>query len=183
MIFRETALEGVFIVDIERKCDDRGFFARIYCADEFAAVGLDRPMLQDSISYNRAASTLRGMHYHAAPYPQTRLVRCIAGSAFFVVLDLRPQSATSLGHRAFVLGADSYRALYVPTGCALGYVTLEADTTLLYQMPELYDPRYERGLRWNDPTFAIDWPVADPIMNERDATYDDFDPEMVHELV
>lgn len=174
MKFTETSLRGVFVVDIEPHADDRGFFARTWCAREFAQHGLCERMVQGSISHNKKAGTLRGLHYHAAQFPQARLVRVIRGNAFFAMVDLRPDSPTCLQHVAQTVHADDFRAVYTPPGIALGYQTLVDDTLIYYLMPEFYQPEHERGVRWDDPAFGIDWPDAERIIIERDASYPDY---------
>jgi len=175
----KTKLADVWCIDIERLGDERGFFARTYCEKEFFKQGIETKLVQDSVGFNVSKGTLRGMHFHAAPYRQTRLVRCSLGSAHVVVLDLRPGSDSFLSHYSVELSADNHRAIYVPTGLALGYQTLEADTEIYYQMSNFYDPDYERGFRWNDPAFNLDWPVAEKIIKDRDNEYPDFNEASV----
>ena len=133
-------------------------------------------MIQNSISFNHKAGTLRGLHYHAADFPQTRLFRCVTGRVFAAVVDLRPDSTSYLENDTFDLSQQNQVSIFVPPGIALGYQTLENETTVYYQMSERYDPQYERGVRWNDPAFGIDWPDAERTMNERDANYPDYSP-------
>ncbi len=182
MRFEPTDLSGVLRIELEPKGDVRGFFARTYCERECAAAGIPVPMVQDSLSFNAKAGTLRGMHYHAAPFRQTRLLRCLAGSAFVVALDLRPSSETFLYHLSTELSHVNRVALFVPSGLALGFQTLQDNTEIYYQMNEYYDPQYERGVRWDDPRFNIDWPAAERTIVERDATYPDFEAGMVEGL-
>lgn len=179
MKFSQTKLGGAYIVDIERLADERGFFARTWCEREFEAQGLRSRMVQNSVSFNKKKGTLRGLHYHAAPFKQARLVRCVAGSAFAVIVDLRPRLTTFTQHVSVTLTAELHRALYVPPGLALGYQTLENDTEIYYQMPEFYDPVYERGVRWNDPAFGIQWPEDKRIILERDGNYPNFETSIV----
>jgi dTDP-4-dehydrorhamnose 3,5-epimerase len=175
MIFTETPLAGAFVVEPEPKPDERGFFARIWCREEFEAHGLDTALAQCSISFNRRAGTLRGMHYQAAPHEEVKLVRCTAGSLLDVIIDLRPGSPTAGRHFAVVLSAANRRMLYVPRGFAHGYQTLEDDTEVAYQISEFYHPELARGVRWNDPAFNIDWPAAaERIISPRDAEYPDY---------
>jgi dTDP-4-dehydrorhamnose 3,5-epimerase len=174
VIFEPLALDGAYSIGVERLADERGFFARTWCAREFAEHGLSDRMVQGSIAYNEKPHTLRGLHYHAAGFPQARLVRVLEGAAFFVVLDLRPESATFLQHVTTELSRENLRALYVPPGLALGYQTLVADSMIYYLMPEFYDPAHERGVRWDDPAFGIDWPEAERTLKDRDANYPDF---------
>lgn len=174
MIFTETALRGAFVIEPEPLADDRGFFARVWCAREFAAHGLETRIAQCSISLNTRRGTLRGMHYQERPYAEVKLVRCTRGAAFDVIIDLRPDSPTFLQHAAVELTADNRRMLYIPQGCAHGFQTLADDTEVLYQMSEFYAPSAGRGVRWNDPAFGIRWPIGDPILLERDRRYPDF---------
>ena len=174
MRFHRTSLPGVIRIELDRQVDDRGYFARTWCDREAAAEGLRTPMVQDSIAFSEARGTLRGLHYHAAEFPQVRVIRCIAGAAFVVAVDLRSQSSTFLRTLDVTLDALNQVALYVPHGLALGYQTLAARTMMYYQMPEFYAPQFERGVRWNDPAFAIAWPDNQPTLNARDAGYPDF---------
>lgn len=168
MKFAETAIAGVLVIDAERFEDERGFFARSFCAAEFAARGLDTRVSQCSVSYNRRRATLRGMHFQTAPYAENKLVRCTAGAIYDVALDLRPASPTFLRWAAVELTATNRQALYIPQGCAHGFQALAADSELLYQISVPYHPGSSRGVRWNDPALAIDWPLPDPIVSDRD---------------
>ncbi len=174
MIFTATEIAGVVRVDIERREDVRGFFARAWCAREFAGHGLETGVAQCSLSYNRRRGTLRGLHWQAPPHEETKLVRCVRGAAFAVALDLRPDSATHRRHVAVELTAEGHAALLVPRGVAFGFQTLVDDTELLYQMSEFYAPESGRGVRWDDPAFGIRWPIIPPIILERDASYPDY---------
>jgi len=172
--FTPVDIPGVFLVDIEPIGDDRGFFARSWCRDEFASHGLDPSLVQCSISFNRLKATLRGMHYQVAPRQEAKLVRCTMGSIFDVVADLRAGAAVFPKWRGFELKATTHRMLFVPKGVAHGFVTLENNTEVLYQMSEVFDPGCARGFRWNDPAFGIEWPLAPVVMSERDRSYPDF---------
>ena len=175
MIFAETALRGAFIVDQEPHLDERGYFSRLWCAREFEAHGLETRVAQCSMSYNRQAGTLRGMHYQAAPYEEAKLVRCTRGAVFDVIIDLRRGSPTFTRHVSAVLSAANGTALYVPRGFAHGFQTLEDHSEVMYQISEFHHADYARGVRWNDPAFAIGWPsTANRIVNDRDAAYPDF---------
>ncbi len=174
MIFTETALPGVVVVEPERREDARGFFARAWCAREFAARGLTSRLVQCSVSFNKRRGTLRGMHYQAAPHAEAKLVRCTAGAIFDVAIDLRPASPAYRRHVSIVLTAEARNMLYVPEGCAHGFQTLVDDTEVFYQMSEFYAAGAARGVRWNDPAFGIAWPDPDPILIDRDRTYPDF---------
>ncbi len=174
MRFHRTSLPGVILVELEKQTDERGYFARSWCDREAAAQGLRTPMVQDSIAFNEKKGTLRGLHYHVAPFPQARLIRCAAGAAFVAVADLRSDSPTFLRTYEATLDGRSQSAIYVPAGMALGYQTVADETMICYKMPEFYDPQFERGVRWNDPAFRIAWPDLHPRINTRDATYPDF---------
>jgi dTDP-4-dehydrorhamnose 3,5-epimerase len=174
MIVTPTAVAGAFLVEIERLADHRGFFARTWCAREMEAHGLVSRLVQCSVSFNKTAGTLRGLHYQAAPHGETKLVRCTRGAIHDVVVDLRPDSPTFLRHLAVTLSAESRAAVYVPEGCAHGFQTLEDDTEVFYQMSAFHAPEHARGVRWDDPAFAIAWPPAERIMSARDASYPDF---------
>jgi dTDP-4-dehydrorhamnose 3,5-epimerase len=177
MIFRPTTIEGAFVVELERREDERGFFARSWCRGELEAQHLDTRLAQCSISWNRQRGTLRGMHWQAAPHEETKLVRCTRGALWDVALDLRPNSPSYLRHAAVELNADNRLALYIPAGCAHGFQTLSDDTEILYFMSTAYAPEAQRGARWDDPSFGIGWPIANPIMHPRDQMYPDFVPE------
>jgi dTDP-4-dehydrorhamnose 3,5-epimerase len=175
MIFTPTPLTGAYVVEMEPRADERGFFARIWCRREFEEHGLDGELVQSSISLSKSAGTLRGLHYQATPFEETKLVRCTRGSIFDVIVDLRPESRTFTRHVAVRLSSANRRMLYIPKGFAHGFQTLEHDTEVMYQMSEFYQPEAARGVRWDDPAFAIDWPdAANRIMNERDRSYPDF---------
>jgi dTDP-4-dehydrorhamnose 3,5-epimerase len=176
MRFTPTDIPGVVVIDIEPIADDRGFFARSFCRDTFSAHGLDPDLLQCNISFNRRRGTLRGMHYQAAPHAEAKLIRVTAGAIVDVALDLRPESPTFRRHVSIELSAASRRMLYIPHGCAHGFQSLADDTEIFYQMSAAYEPAASRGVRWNDPAFAIRWPIADPILSPRDAAYPDFQP-------
>ncbi|HET9986326.1 MAG TPA: dTDP-4-dehydrorhamnose 3,5-epimerase [Longimicrobiales bacterium] len=175
MIFTETPLAGAYLIDPEPIEDERGFFARAWCRRELEALGLETRVAQCSISYNRRRGTLRGMHYQAAPFEEVKVVRCIRGSIFDAIIDLRPGSPTFGRHFAVELGAEDRRALYVPRGFAHGFQALEDATEVHYQISEFHSPEHARGVRWNDPAFGIRWPIPDPVILDRDAAYPDFD--------
>ena len=175
MIFTRTALEGVWILDIERHEDERGFFARTWCREELAARGLDTALAHCSISFNRRRGTLRGLHYQTGPHAEAKIVRCTRGVAYDVTLDLRLSSSTFKKWVAVELSADNRRMLYVPVGCAHGFQTLADETEMQYQISQAYAPECARGVRWNDPAFGIVWPIRnDLVMSARDRTYPDF---------
>ncbi len=168
MKFSPTKLPGVWIVDLERHEDERGFFARSWCQRELAQRGLDARLVQCNISFNHKKGTLRGMHYQAPPHEEAKLVRCTRGAIYDVVLDLRASSPTHRQWVAMELTAQNGRALYVPAGCAHGFQTLEDNTEVFYQMSQFFELESARGIRWNDPTLAIRWPIANPTLSERD---------------
>ena len=175
MIFEPLQIAGAMRVQVDRKPDERGFFGRTFCAREFEAHGLPTAAVQSSISQNNRAGTLRGMHFQWPPSREGKLVRCIRGEVWDVLLDLRPTSATFLRHQGLRLNEENRDAVYIPHGVAHGFVTLRADTEVLYQMTDYFAPDLQTGVRWNDPQFGIGWPVAVAVISERDATYPDFD--------
>lgn len=174
MLFLETKLPGVFEIHIDSKPDERGFFARTWCQREFESQGLNSKLVQCSLSFNRHRGTLRGMHYQAAPHAEAKLVRCNRGAIYDVVLDLRTNSPTFTDWLAVVLNAEKRNMIYVPEGCAHGFLTLENDCEITYQMSEFYDAESGRGVRWNDPAFQIKWPARVEVISDRDRTYPDF---------
>jgi dTDP-4-dehydrorhamnose 3,5-epimerase len=174
VIFTETRLKGAFLLELEQREDDRGFFARSWCAREFEAYHLNSAIVQCNVSFNRVKGTLRGMHYQAAPFEEAKLVRCTAGAVYDVIIDLRPDSATYKQHVAEVLSAANHKALYVPEGFAHGFQTLGDDTEVFYQMSQFHSPEHARGVRFNDPAFGIRWMIGEPVMADRDRDYPDF---------
>jgi dTDP-4-dehydrorhamnose 3,5-epimerase len=173
MRFNETDIPGVVVVDVEPLQDARGAFARLHCPDEFAAAGHPFAPVQTSLSSNPRQGTLRGMHYQAAPHEEIKLVRAVRGRMFDVVIDLRPGSPTYRRWTSAELSAQNRRALLIPEGVAHGFLTLEADTDVLYQIAPTFQPGREAGVRWDDPAFDIAWPAAPEIISERDAGYPD----------
>jgi dTDP-4-dehydrorhamnose 3,5-epimerase len=174
VIFIETALKGAFIIEPEQLTDERGFFARTWCQREFTVHGLNPRLVQCSVSFNRKKGTLRGMHYQAKPYEEAKLIRCPRGAIYDVIIDLRLDSPTFKQWVAFELTANNGLILYVPEGYAHGFQTLEDCTEVFYQISEFYTSTFSRGVRWNDPAFAIQWPLAERIISERDQSYPDF---------
>ena len=174
MIFTETAVAGVVVVEPEPASDARGFFARLHCPEDFARAGHAFVPAQTSLSHNARAGTLRGLHYQAAPHAETKLVRITRGRAFDVVVDLRPDSPTHRGWTGVELDAANTRAVLIPEGVAHGFLTLEDDTDVLYQIAPAYTPGHDRGVRWNDPAFAVAWPFAPLVISDRDAAYPDY---------
>jgi dTDP-4-dehydrorhamnose 3,5-epimerase len=174
MIFEQTPIDGVWVVKPDRLEDERGFFARLWDRDVFAERGLNPELAQCSISYNSKRGTLRGMHYQAAPHQEAKLVRCTSGAMFDVALDLRPGSATFGASFGTTLSAEHRNALYVPEGCAHGFLTLADSTEVHYQISVPYAPDAARGVRWNDPAFGISWPDRVSVISKRDRMYPDF---------
>lgn len=175
MKFQSTKIPGVFEIHLEPHSDERGFFARAWCRKEFEDRGLSPALAQCSISVNTKKGTLRGMHYQAAPFQETKIVRCTQGSIYDVVLDLRPASATFKNWIAVVVTARERNMVYVPEGCAHGFLTLENDTEVFYQISEFYHPESARGVRWDDPAFRIHWPQNVEVISERDRAYPAFE--------
>ena len=174
MIFTETPLVGAYIIDLERTEDERGFFARTFCHEEFKAHGLNLQVVQCNISFNTKKGTLRGMHCQIAPYEETKLVRCTRGGIYDVLIDLRPDSPTFKKWAAIELTAENYRILYIPRGFAHGFQTLEDNSEVFYQMSEFYHPECARGVFWNDPAFQIFWPPGPRMISPKDQQYQDF---------
>jgi dTDP-4-dehydrorhamnose 3,5-epimerase len=174
MQVRETIISSAFLIEPERREDERGFFARTWCQREFEEHGLDARLVQCSISYNRTAGTLRGMHFQREPHVEAKLVRCTAGAIHDVILDLRPSSPTYLSWISVELTAANRLALYVPAGLAHGFQTLVDDTEVFYQISEFYHPESADGVRWDDPAFRIRWPLPNPILSPRDKQYPDY---------
>jgi dTDP-4-dehydrorhamnose 3,5-epimerase len=175
MIFTETELKGAYSIDLERREDDRGFFARTWCQQEFEAHGLVARIVQANTSYNKVKGTLRGMHYQRAPYAETKLVRAVRGAIYDVIVDLRPDSVTYKRWIGVELTADNRRALFVPEGFAHGFITLEDNTDVSYQVSAFYTPGAEGGARYNDPAFDIQWPVPVSVISEKDAAWPDYE--------
>jgi dTDP-4-dehydrorhamnose 3,5-epimerase len=174
MIFTETKLQGAYVIEFEPIEDERGFFGRTFCRNEYEKFGLNPRIAQCNLSFNRAKGTLRGMHYQAKPHEEARLVRCTRGGIYDVILDLRPDSPTFKQWVAVELTAENHTMLYVPEGFAHGFQALENETEVYYQMSEFYAPQYARGVRWNDPAFGIQWPAKEPILSARDRSFPNF---------
>lgn len=172
MTFLESHIKGVFEIKANAHLDERGGFARVYCKTEFAKAGLGYfEPVQANLSWNHAVHTLRGLHYQNPPFAEAKLVRAVAGKAFDVVVDLRETSETYLKWASFELDASARNAVFIPEGCAHGFLTLEPDTEILYQMGRIFEPGHDRGYRWNDPALAIDWPSPPEVIGQRDAAY------------
>lgn len=174
MIFHKTELKDAYLIEIQKLEDERGFFGRTWCQREFAKHGLNPKLVQCNLSYNLVKGTLRGLHLQAAPFEEAKLIRCSHGAIYDVIIDLRKDSPTYLKHLAVTLTAKEHKMLYVPEGFAHGFLTLEDDSTVFYQMSEFYAPEYAHGFRWNDPAFGIPWPGEIKVISERDATYPDY---------
>ncbi len=174
MIFTETRLQGSFLVDLEKIEDSRGFFARTWCQRECEKFGINFKPVQCNLSYNKNKGTLRGMHFQSTPHEEAKLVSCIKGGIFDVIIDLRSDSPTFLHHFTTVLAAENHRMIYIPKGFAHGFQTLQDDTEVFYQMSEFYVSEYAQGVRWNDPAFGIQWPDDVRLISDRDQHYHDF---------
>jgi len=175
LTFNETKIPGALEIHVEPHRDERGFFARTWCREEFASHGLNPRLAQCSISFNLRKGTLRGLHYQATPHEEAKLVRCTRGAIHDVVLDLRPSSPTFKKWIAVMLSAENRSMVYVPEGCAHGFLTLEDETEVFYQMSEFYDAKSACGVRWDDPAFRIAWPEKVQVISERDRNYPDFE--------
>jgi dTDP-4-dehydrorhamnose 3,5-epimerase len=174
----ETPLTGAWVIELERISDERGWFARTFAAEEFEAYGLNPAVVQCNASFNSRRGTLRGLHYQAGPHGESKLVRCVRGAIFDVAVDLRPDSPTRCRWHGVELNAANGRGYYIPAGLAHGFQTLTDDTEVIYQMGHRYVPDAARGVRWDDPAFAIEWPPTDGerIISVRDSSYADFKP-------
>ena len=171
MVFEPAGLSGAWTLTAERHHDERGYFARLWCADELRAHGLTADLAQASLSYNRAAHTIRGLHYQVAPKEEAKLVRCIRGAIYDVLVDVRPASPTYRRWIGRELTADNGVALYVPEGVAHGFQTLSGDSEVLYMISEFHDASCARGVRWDDPAFGVAWPHPPAVMSDRDRSY------------
>lgn len=177
MLFRKTSIVGTRLIDLDKKSDPRGFFARMLCRSEMGKQRLDLNIVQINTSYSVQAGTLRGMHYQLAPAAETKIIRCISGALFDVVLDLRPDSPSFGQWFGVELSMKNRTTLYIPKGCAHGFYTLKENTEVLYMVDCAYEPELERGVRYNDPSFGIVWPAMPEVMSEKDQNWPDFDPE------
>jgi dTDP-4-dehydrorhamnose 3,5-epimerase len=174
MIFTQLNLEGAYLIQIQRHEDERGFFARTWCQREFSEHGLNPRLVQCNLSYNKKLGTLRGMHYQDAPFQEVKVVSCIKGAIYDVIVDIRPGSPTFGEHLGVKIDAQTHDMLYVPEGFAHGFLTLADETQVFYLMSEFYAPDYARGFRWNDPSFKLRWPSEVRVISQRDASYQDF---------
>lgn len=177
MKFTPTPLKGSFLVDLEKKEDPRGFFARLYCCEEFKAQGLEHKIVQANDSWSTHKGTLRGLHYQLPPYEETKLVRCLSGSLYDMIIDLRADSPTFGKAFGAVLSAENRKMMFVPRGFAHGFLTLADDTEIFYLVSEFFSKEHERGIRWNDPYFKLQWPSAPEVISDRDKSHPDFDPD------
>jgi dTDP-4-dehydrorhamnose 3,5-epimerase len=178
MKLHETPVAGAYLIDLVPSADERGFFARLWNRDDFAARGLVGSFVQCNDSFSARRGTLRGLHYQIAPYEEVKLARCISGAVFDVVVDVRPESATYLRWFGAELSAEDRRMLYVPAGCEHGYLTLADDCEVIYATSGVHHPASERGLRWNDPAIGIDWPISEDLtMSAKDRVWPDYQPE------
>ena len=176
MIFQKTPISEAYLIDVEKHRDERGFFARAFCAAEFGANKLATKFVQVNNSFSGPRGTLRGMHYQLAPKAETKLVRCIRGALYDVILDLRRDSATFGKSFGVELTDENRRMMYVPKGVAHGFLTLNDESEAFYFVDEFYTPEMERGIRWDDPTFAIEWPFEPIFLSDKDRGHPDFDP-------
>jgi dTDP-4-dehydrorhamnose 3,5-epimerase len=174
MVFEKTTLEGAFLIKLQPIEDERGFFARSFCRKEFAAHGLNPNFVQCNVSFNSRRGTLRGMHYQSKPHEEAKLVRCLRGRIYDVIVDVRPGSPTFCRWFGTELGQDDRNMLYVPEGFAHGYLTLTDDAEVFYQVSEFYAPEAERAVRWNDPAFGVAWPIAPVHISAKDRSHPDF---------
>jgi dTDP-4-dehydrorhamnose 3,5-epimerase len=174
MIFKETPLPGAYLIELEAHQDERGSFARSWCAREFAAHGLNPRIAQCNVSYNVRRGTLRGLHYQIRPFEEAKLVRCTRGALYDVIVDLRRDLPSYRKWTGALLTPDNGLMIYVPEGCAHGFLTMEDRTEVHYQISEFYAPDHARGFRWNDPAFGISWPAAVEVISDRDRTYPDY---------
>jgi dTDP-4-dehydrorhamnose 3,5-epimerase len=177
MLFQPTPITGAYLIDLEKRGDDRGFFARVFCREEFASHNLSMDLLQINTSLSERKGTLRGMHYQLAPSAETKVVRCIRGALYDVILDLRPDSPTFGQWFGAELSAENRTMMYAPKGCAHGFITLAESTEAFYLVDSLYAPSLERGVRFDDPRFGITWPIAPTEVSEKDRGWPDFDPQ------
>ena len=177
MKFTPTPLKGAFLIDLEKKEDPRGFFARLYCCEEFKDYALEPKIVQANDSWSVSKGTLRGLHYQLPPKSETKLVRCLSGSLYDMIVDIREGSPTFGKSFGAELSAENRRMMYVPRGFAHGFLTLEDNTEIFYLVSEFFSKELERGIRWDDPFFDLDWPEAPKIVSDRDVSHPNFNPE------
>lgn len=174
-MFYPSRLKGAYVIELEKREDHRGFFARTFCMREFEQHGLETSMVQMNVSKSLKRGTLRGMHYQVDPFAEVKLIRCTRGAIYDVIIDMRGESETAWQWISIELAADNYRMLYIPQGFAHGFITLTDDTEVTYLVSQFFTPDAERGLRWNDPFFGIKWPVSVSVISEKDANWPEFD--------
>ncbi|HEY1662851.1 MAG TPA: dTDP-4-dehydrorhamnose 3,5-epimerase [Verrucomicrobiae bacterium] len=178
MKFIETPLRGAYVIELEKRGDDRGWFARFFCEREYQQHGLNHQIVQANTSVSKYAGTLRGMHYQLTPKAEDKIVRCLRGALFDAIIDLRPASPTFLKKFHLRLDPENRTMIYVPKGFAHGFITLEPDTEAFYLVTEFYAPDRERGIRYNDPKFSIPWPMEPVVISDKDKNQPDFNPEI-----
>jgi dTDP-4-dehydrorhamnose 3,5-epimerase len=174
MIFTESKIKGVFILEIKKFEDERGFFGRAWCKNEMEAHGLNPYVVQANTSFSRQKGTLRGMHFQKHPYEETKLIRCTKGAIYDVIIDIRPDSPTFKNWFGIELSQDNYKMLYVPEGFAHGFLTLTDNCEVFYLVSQFYNPSFEAGVRWDDPAFKINWPVKVEVISEKDKNFQYF---------
>ena len=174
MIFNKTTLNNAFFIELEKKGDERGFFARSWDTKIFEENGLNSKIVQCNVSHSAKKGTLRGMHYQISPFEESKLIRCTRGKIFDVLIDLRKDSSTYKKWQGFELSSENHNMVYVPEGFAHGFQSLEDDTEICYQVTQFYNPESERGIRWNDLTFKIKWPLENKVISEKDNKWSDF---------
>jgi dTDP-4-dehydrorhamnose 3,5-epimerase len=174
MEFKGTEIAGLYTIDLKKLEDERGFFARAFCKEEFDSMGLESNVVQANMSFNKAAGTIRGMHYQKSPYQETKFIRCLSGSIYDVVIDLRKDSPTYLKSFGIELTSENRTALFIPKDFAHGFITLQDNTEVMYLVSQMYVPGAEKGIRWNDPQFAIKWPMAPIQISSKDASWEDY---------
>jgi len=174
MKFLETPLKGAFIIDLEKREDERGFFARTWCRNEFESHGIYRLPVQSNLSYNKKAGTMRGMHYQASPFQESKLLRCVSGSVYDAIIDLRKDSPTFMQWFGIELNEENGTALFIPEDFAHGFMTLKDNSEIMYQVSAFYTPGSERIIRYNDPSFNIQWPMEATIISEKDKNAPDY---------
>jgi dTDP-4-dehydrorhamnose 3,5-epimerase len=174
MIFHKTALDGAYVIEIEKREDERGFFSRLWCKNEFEAHGLSSRVVQTNVGFSRKKGTLRGMHFQLPPFEEVKVVRCTMGAIYDVIVDLRPGSPTRRHWLSVELTSDNRKMIYVPEGFAQGYITLEDDTEMSYNTSQFYSPEHARGVRYDDPAFSIRWPIDVTVISKADRTWPNY---------
>ena len=172
MKFIQTKFKGVYVIEIQKNLDERGFFARTFDKKQFLELGLDVDLFQCNVSFNKKTGTLRGMHYQSSPYEEIKIVRCTQGKIFDVIIDLRSNSPTFRKWISFELSSKNHKMIYIPKGFANGFQTLEDNTEIFYHMSDYYMPKYANGIAWNDKSVKIKWPIENPILSVNDKSYE-----------